>query len=61
MGLPPWHSAATMFVRLGIRSFQETQRYLSYSLQFRINGSLNLILCKLNNSDAAVHSFNRKH
>ena len=37
VGLPPWHSASNMFVGLGVRSFQETQRILIYSLYDRVN------------------------
>jgi len=40
IGLPNWHSASAMFATLGVRSFQITQRILSYSLKSRIEGSL---------------------
>ena len=61
ISLPTWHSASAMFATLGVRSFQETQRFLSFSLKSWIEGSLNLILCNLNNSDAAVVSRTRMH
>ena len=61
IGLPTWHSLSAMFAKLGVRSFQETQRLHSYSLKSRIEGSLNLISCNLNNSDAAVVSHTRMH
>ena len=56
MGLPPWCSARHMFVSLGVRSFQETHRYVAYSLFERISCSSNEVLSNINVSDAAVVS-----
>ena len=56
VGLPPWHSASNMFVGLGVRSFQETQRILIYSLYDRVNNSANIILENLRVSDAFAMS-----
>ena len=48
----PWQSASAMFVTMGIRSFDESLRAISYGLMSRINESSNDVVTALNYSDA---------
>ena len=59
-GVPPWHSAAQMFVELGVRSFGEVLRSVSYSLMERADVSQNGLLSVLRNSDASTVSLQRQ-
>ena len=52
VGVPPWHSASEMFVRLGVRGFHESLRFQSYSLKQRLETSENLLCQRLRCSSA---------
>ena len=41
VGVPPWESARTMFVALGVKSFGEVRRNLAYSLMSRVGKTEN--------------------
>ena len=56
LGLHPWCSASTMLTVHDTRSFQEVERYVSFSLYNRLGISCNSIACNLNNSDANAMS-----
>ena len=52
VGVPPWESARTMFVALGVRSFGEVRRNLAYSLMIRVGKTENYCIRVLHASDA---------
>ena len=56
LGLPPWHSASSMFANIGVRSFDETLRAISYSTMNRVDCCPNRLLYVLSYSDAYVMS-----
>lgn len=58
--VPQWHSARTLFVNLGVRSFYETIRTTSYSLMQRVICCQNSLIQVLLQSDAFVVSATRK-
>ena len=58
--VPQWHSARTLFVNLGVRSFYENIRTASYSLMHRVTGCQNSIVQVLLQSDSFVHSATRR-
>ena len=60
MGLPPWHSARTLFVNLNVRSFYETIRTTSYSLMQRVLGCQNAVVQTMIHSISFAHSETRK-
>ena len=55
----PWQSARAMFVGLGVRSFEESMRTVTYSLKRRIEESNNPIIVALSNSDTMHRSSQR--
>ena len=55
-GVPPWHSARTMFVRLGVHSFSERIRSMYHGTRQRVHISANSLLSTLVHSDAAIGS-----
>ena len=56
IGVPQWHSARTLFVNLGVRSFYENVRITSYSLVRRLFACNNSIVQTMLHSDCFVHS-----
>ena len=60
VGVPPWHSARTIFVNLNMRSFFETIRATSYSLVQRVLECQNSIVQALLHSDGFVNSAIRR-
>ena len=56
VGVPPWESARSMFVTLGIRSFDENLRYCAISCKKLVEDCINKLVCRLNSSDAALMS-----
>ena len=54
--VPPWHSARSMFVGLGVQHFDETHRHACYSLLCRIGNSPNSFVRTLVGSDAHIYS-----
>ena len=60
VGVPQWHSARTLFVNAGVRSFYETIRTASYSLMLRVMCCPNSIIQALLQSDAYVVSTTRR-
>ena len=55
-GVPPWNSARTMFVNLGVHSFPERVRSLCYGARERVMDSGNSLVRAVVDSDAAVYS-----
>ena len=60
LGLPPWHSARTVFVDLGVKSFYENIRTCSYSLMHRVTHCNNMLVSSILNSNCFVVSATRK-
>ena len=59
LGVPPWHSARTMFVSHNVRSFPETVRCIAYSLMTRVVSSANYLIGSLIYSDCFTVSSQR--
>ena len=59
IGVPQWQSARTLFVNLGVRSFNETVRTTSYSLLQRILQCNNSVVRAVLHSDCFVQSATR--
>ena len=55
-GVPPWHSARTMFVHSGVQSFAERLRWLCYGARQRVLESRNELLIVMRDSDARLWS-----
>ena len=60
LGLPPWHSARTLFVNLNIRSFYETIRATSYGLLQRLSCCQNELVQGMLHSNSFAHSETRR-
>ena len=58
---PPWGSASYMFGMLGVRSFQESIRVHTYSLNQRIASCPNDFIKSLSRSDAAALSVQQEN
>ena len=55
-GVPPWHSARSMFVRMGVQHFDETYRHACYSMICRLAESPNHIIGTLISCDTHILS-----
>ena len=56
LNVPPWNSAAEMFVGHRLKGFHEIRRSSCYSLRRRVEHSSNSIVQRVVNSDARTHS-----